>query len=96
MGIWPFSEPTYEAVISVRQVIHGGEPILLVARAAEDGGWQFLTGGEFLVGDGMVVSLESVVRLDPSLAELADLPAGRQATRAKVGEAWVRSPSPNQ
>jgi hypothetical protein len=74
----------------VRQVVQGGEPILLIAQDADDGGWQFLTGGAFAVTDGMVVSLESVVRLDSSLAELADLPIGWQATRGAVGEVWVR------
>lgn len=96
MRTWPFSEPTYEAVITVRQIVRGGEPILLVSHDAEDGGWQFLTGGEFSVSDGMVVSLESVVRLDPSLAELADLPIGWRATRGAVGEAWERNPSSDQ
>lgn len=93
MTDWAFSEPTYEAVITVRQIVQGGEPVLLVSHDADDGGWQFLTAGQFEVADGMVVSLESMVQRDPSLTELADLPAGWQATRAAIGQAWERGPS---
>jgi hypothetical protein len=70
---------------------NGGEPILLVARDAEDGGWQFLTGGAFDITDGMVVSLQNVFERDKTIAELADLEPGWQATRKKVGAPWKRS-----
>ena len=88
---WPFDDPPNVATITVRQVVEGGEPVLLVARDAEDGGWQFLTGGAFDVADGMVVSLQGMVQRDPSLAELADLPPGWQAARERVGAAWRRT-----
>ena len=90
---WPFDDRPNVASITVRQIVHGGEPILLVAHDAEDGGWQFLTGGAFEVADGMVVSLASVVRRDPSVGELADLPLGWSATRPAVGQPWERQPS---
>jgi hypothetical protein len=93
MDDWPFDDPPNVASITVRQIVHGGAPILLVARDAEDGGWQFLTGGAFEVADGMMVSLVSIVRRDPSVAELADLPPGWTALRATVGQPWQRSPS---
>jgi hypothetical protein len=89
---WPFEDPPNVATITVRQVVHGGEPILLVARDKEDGGWQFLTGGAFDVADGMVVSLQGMVQRDPSLAELANLRPGWQATRESVGAAWKCNP----
>ena len=92
MGDWPFSDPPNVASITVRQVVHGGEPILLVAHDADDGGWQFLTGGSFDVADGLIVSLASMVRRDPSVAELADLPLGWQASRGAVGQPWQRAP----
>jgi hypothetical protein len=93
-GKWPFDDPPNVATITVRQIVHSGEPILLVARDAEDGGWQFLTGGSFDVGDGMLVSLHSMVERDPTLVELADLPRGWQASRESVEAAWQRSPDP--
>jgi hypothetical protein len=88
---WPFDDPPNVATITVRQIIDGGEPILLVAHDAEDGGWQFLTGGAFDVDDGMVVSLRNIFERDPTIAELADLEPGWQATRIRVGSPWKRS-----
>jgi hypothetical protein len=88
---WPFDDPPNVATITVRQVVQDGEPVLLVARDAEDGGWQFLTGGVFDMADGLMVSLQSMVQRDPTLAELADLPLGWQATRDRVGAEWQRS-----
>jgi hypothetical protein len=57
---WPFDDPPNVATITVRQIVEDSAPILLVARDAEDGGWQFLTGGRVDVADGMVVSLRSM------------------------------------
>ena len=88
---WPFDDPPNVATITVRQIVEGSAPILLVARDAEDGGWQFLTGGRVDVADGMVVSLRSMFERDPTIAELADLEPGWQATRKRVGAAWKRS-----
>src|SRR4051794_14128998 len=44
MDDWPFANPPDVAAITTRQVVHGGEPILLVSHDADDGSWQFLTG----------------------------------------------------
>jgi len=93
MEDWPFTDPPNVATITVRQIIHGGEPILLVLRDAEDGSWQFLTGVPFEIADGMVVSLRSVVERDSSLAELADLPLGWQAWRQQQDSRWERVPA---
>lgn len=90
---WPFDDPPNVATITVRQIVEGGEPILLVTRDAEDGGWQFLTGGAFDVADGKVVSLRSMFERDPTIAELVDLQPGWQATRSRGGAAWHRSES---
>ncbi len=93
MDDWPFDDPPKAAAITVRQIVRGGEPILFVAHDAEDGRWQFLTGVASEVADGMVVSLAEMVRRDPRVAELADLPLGWQASRAAMGQPWQRSPA---
>lgn len=87
---WPFDQPENCAVISVRQVMLEGAPVLLVAHDEEDHGWQFLAGGEFRTEDGVVVSFRSVVLKDPTLLEIADLPPGWQAHRNGLGATWVR------
>ena len=88
MRSWPFDVPENVASITTRQVIYGHAPILLVNHDAEDGGWQFLTGGDFNVEDAMLVALGEIVKLDCSIAELASLPEGWHATRQAVGGPW--------
>ncbi|AMV37267.1 hypothetical protein [Planctomyces sp. SH-PL62] len=90
MNDWPFPDPPNVAALTVRQIIHEDEPILLVCRDAEDGSWQFLAGGPFEVADGLLVSLRTLVERDPRLAELADLPPGWQAWRPRPDSPWER------
>ena len=92
MEDWPFADPENFAVMTALQITHGGQPILLVSHDADDGMWQFLTGGPVNVADAMVVSLREIYKLDPSVAELADLPLGWQALRSAVGQVWERHP----
>jgi hypothetical protein len=88
---WMFDDPPNAATITVRQIIDGGEPILLVVHDADDGTWQFLTGGDFHVADAMLASLKSMVERDPTLADLADLECGWEATHERVDLPWKRS-----
>jgi hypothetical protein len=90
-GAWPFTDPPNVAVFTTRQVVREAQPILRVTHDAGDGSWQFLTGGRVQLKDAMIVSLLSMVRRDPSLAELGDLPRGWQARRKQPGGAWRRS-----
>jgi hypothetical protein len=92
LGLPLFTDAENLACITVRQIIREGQPILLVVHDAEDGGWQFLTGGAFDVSDGLLVGLGSVVHRDPSLLELADLPLGWQASRETAVSPWQRGP----
>jgi hypothetical protein len=75
---------------------HGqGKPILEVSHDEDDGGWQFLCGSPDLEeDDARVVSLQSIVQRDATIAELADLPLGHVARRKKVDGAWTRGPRP--
>ena len=68
------------------------EPILLVTHDADDGMWQFLTGGPVQMADAMLVSLRELYRLDPSIGELADLPLGWTAERSAPEQPWTRQP----
>jgi hypothetical protein len=93
MDDWPFADPPTVMTVTMRQIVHGGEPVLLVCHDADDGSWQFLTGGSFDVADGELVTLRSMVERDSSLAELADLPLGWQAWRERRGSLWERGPT---
>ena len=91
MSGWGFADPPNVATLTVRQVMQRERPILLVCHDEEDGDWQFLTGDEFRVEDAMLVALHSVIELDASLSELADLPLGWTARRDRPGSPWIRS-----
>lgn len=92
---WPFADPRNLAVITVRQIGRDGEPILRVTHDSDDGGWQFLEWGTPNESDAMIVSLEYVTRIDPSIRELADLPLGCRAIRRSAFEPWHREANPN-
>jgi hypothetical protein len=87
---WPFDQPRNCATITMRQVLDGSEPILLVSHDADDHAWQFIGTTDASVPDGRVVCLEEMVRLDPTVLEVADLPPGWQAIRDKAGGHWSR------
>lgn len=93
---WPFNDPPNVAVITVKSIVKEGKPILLVCHDADDGGWQFLDGGDFTTEAAMVVSLKSMLTRDPSIALLADLPLGGEAQRASPGDPWIRTPATSQ
>jgi hypothetical protein len=93
---WPFDQPRNSAAVTVRQILDGTKPILLVIHDAYDNGWQFLTGGPFIKEDGKLVCLEHIVAQDPTLIELADLPPGYWAERESVSKPWQKIPPPEE
>jgi hypothetical protein len=90
---WPFADPENLAVFTLKRIVRGDAPILRVAHDEDDGGWQFLDGGEVAVKEAALVSLREIIRIDPSILGLADLPLGWVADRAGPGEPWQRSPA---
>jgi hypothetical protein len=90
---WPFTDPENLAVFTLKRIVRGESPILRVAHDEDDGGWQFLDGGEVAVEDASLVSLRKMTRLDSSILELAALPVGWIAERAGPGEPWQRTPA---
>jgi hypothetical protein len=92
MSDWLFADPENLATITVRQIVVDGDPILRVSHDEDDGGWQFLTGGQVEMKDAMLVGLGEIVALDPSVIELADLPLGWRATRENPDSPWQREP----
>ena len=66
----------------------------MVIHYSDDHSWAFLCG---TVGsdEAMVVIMQEVFDLDPTLAEIADLPPGWIAERKAVGEPWNRHADPD-
>ena len=85
---WPFADPRNVAVITLKAIVKGGKPILLVTRDTDDGAWQFLDGGTVSEENAPIVSLEEITRIDPSVMALADLPLGWYADRSAANEPW--------
>jgi hypothetical protein len=92
---WPFDQPPNCSVLTMRQVLEGLEPVLLVSHDADDHGWQFMGSTDAVIEDGRVVSLAGIVKLDPTIVQVADLPPGWQAYRDGTGCAWRRRPHPS-
>jgi hypothetical protein len=90
--VWPFPDPPNTAVFTTVHVLERRSPITIVTHDADDGGWQFLCGTTNADADARVVGLGRVLDLDPTVAELADLPFGWRAWRGKPKEPWQRSP----
>lgn len=87
---WPFDQPRNCATFTMRQVMDRAEPILLVSHDADDHGWQFIGSTDANMKDAMLVCLHEVVRVDPTVLEVADLPPGWQALRDHAGGPWTR------
>jgi hypothetical protein len=90
---WPFDQAPDAAAITVRSVIEGG-PVLFVSHDADDHGWQFLYGREPDMDAARVVGMAEALGLDPTLAEVAHLPPGWIAWRARIGDGWRRQLNP--
>ena len=88
---WPFKDPTNMSVFSIQQIVFGKQPILHVTHDADDGSWQFLGTETPSESDLVVVGLEEICDLDPSIKELADLPVGWEAWRSEKTAVWVKS-----
>jgi len=87
-GEWPFEDEPRVAVFTTTHVMRNGEPILRVSHDAEDGTWQFHYGGPVSMKDAMIVALEEVLEIDPTIASLANLRVGYCATRKDRRSAW--------
>lgn len=89
---WFFDDPPNIAVITTRQILELGYPILHVTHDAEDGGWQVLCGTTNDPSDARIIALGEAVQIDSSLMELANLPLGWKATRVSKDAPWIRKP----
>jgi len=81
-----FYEERNLGVYTTRQAFNG-DPILYVSHNA-DGDWQFHTTESPDLGDAMLVCLEELTRLDPTLNDIYHLDYGWRAWRASKEAAW--------
>jgi hypothetical protein len=89
---WKFPNPPHTRVFVSDAVSSGAERVTYVSHDLEDGAWQFL--GDSMSGgrEPVLLCLHHPIDNDPTLVELADLPLGWYAERAKPGDPWIRQP----
>ena len=88
---WRFANSPDTVVVTLERILRGDSSLVLVTHDAEGGGWQFLDGEHVFEEDGAIVLLGEMVQFDPSLLELADLPAGWCAWREAPDRPWQRA-----
>ena len=88
VGEWPFEDERRVAVFTTTLIVHAGKPILYVSHDADDGSWQFHSGDLVSTKDLLLLALEEILEIDPSIASLANLPLGHCATRRNPRSAW--------
>jgi hypothetical protein len=91
---WPFSDPPNTKSYTTVNVLDKGAPILLVTHDLDDGSWQFHCTKTLAIEDARIIGLDCALGLDPTIAELADLPRGWRATREDARAPWTREPRP--
>lgn len=93
MEDWPFDQAPNVAAVTCQSVLDGA-PILLVVHYSDDDSWAFLDGGPIDAEDSRVVGMGTIVRLHPSIVEIATLPPGWVARRDSAAAPWMRAADP--
>lgn len=94
MNHWPFDQAANVAAITTRQVADDGHPVLVVIHYEEDDSWAFLSDSSIAAKDGRVIGMGEALKIDETLASIADLPPGWQAHRVAIGKPWHREINP--
>jgi hypothetical protein len=83
-----FHESLNTAVFTTRYVIEEKSPILFVIHD-NDGSWQFHGSENNLNDDDIrIAALSEIIKFDPSILEIADLPEGCEAMRSDKNASW--------
>jgi hypothetical protein len=86
---WGFLEP-YNLGVSTTSHVLGGDPVLMVTHDRHDAGWHFLSGTTEAPDQGRRVALIELVRRDPTLNRIGNLPLGGMAIRDSRRDPWQR------
>ena len=83
-----FKESLNTAVLTSKYVLSENSPIVFVAHHL-DGIWEFW--GEEIIDESeiVVVSLGSIIEIDPSVLEISDLPIEFNAVRESKQKPWT-------
>jgi len=85
-----WSDPLDPVAITTDSIISKSKPILLVIHEAGHGGWQFMDGEDVAGTKPRVVPKDELLKLDPTVEELTDLPIDWEARRTNPSSPWIR------
>lgn len=88
MNNWPFDQEESCVAVTNRNIIHDGAPILHVFHDDDDHTWQFIGLEDASENEIALVCMAEIVKLDPSVKEVAHIPPGWHAWRQFVGGEW--------
>jgi len=86
-----WSDPLDPAAITTDAVVSKLKPILLVIHGAGHGGWQFMDGEDISGRKPRMIPKDELLKIDPTVSELIDLPVDWKARRTTPQSPWVRS-----
>lgn len=89
MNNWPFDQPENCAAVTNKDIINDGAPILHVCHDEDDHGWQFIGLEDAKEENIALVCMAEIVKLDPTVMEVAHIPPGWHAWREYVGAEWI-------
>lgn len=87
---WPFNDPPNVAVFTSKRIVENADWIQYVSHDEDDGAWQFHPLQGTKEEEASVVSLKTILRLDPSIGLLFDLPLGWCASRKTKDAEWIK------
>ncbi len=92
-----WDSPVDIAALTLPEVAARQKPVLFVIHdlgVGEGlGGWLFLDGPDMADREPIGIAKVELLKMDPTLAEITDLPVGWQASRESVGKPWIREKS---
>lgn len=89
MSNWPFDQPENCVAVTNKDIINDGAPILHVCHDEDDHGWQFIGLEDAKEENIALVCMADIVKLDPTVKEVAHLQPGWHAWRDAVGAEWA-------
>ena len=84
---FPFADAPNTACFTCCHVLEENKPILYVSHD-EDGYWQFLCGGAHQEEDARIVSLATILEIDPTMGDLAELDYGEYVEAESETSDW--------
>ena len=89
---WPFDDPRGTPAVTTLHVTSSEMPIVYASRESDEDGeitWHFYCAFPFEMKDAQLVRLDTIINVDRSVLELADLPLGHAAKRRSPQDPWI-------